>query len=291
MPRRVQIALLGAALLLSPPLMVTAVDAQAPPTLAVVLSRLHAYLVEYGEEYSATIATERYRQTSGRANDPLHREALLESDFGIIRVPGDAQWLGFRDVYRVDGKAVQDRNDRLARLFSDASGVSMSQATRIMADGARFNIGPVRRNINNPALVLRLLDPFNEFRLRFSKTDEETQDGVHLWVIRFDEQYTPTRVRTSQGEDEPAEGRVWVDPASGRLHRADITIRSTAAAMRSFRASLSVIFQEDARLHLWVPAKMTERYEAAEFDEVGGEATYSDYRQFGVKTEEQFLAR
>jgi hypothetical protein len=272
-------------------LAVAALGAQASPDLPEVLARLRAYLRAYGEQYSATIATERYRQISGFTNDPLHRETVLDSDFGIIRVPGEALWLGFRNVYRVDGTAVQDRNDRLAQLFSDASDASMSQATRIMAEGARFNIGPVQRNINNPALVLRLLDPSNEFRLRFSKVDEEAQDGVHVWVIRFEEQHTPTLVRTSQGEDEPAEGRVWVDPASGRLHRADITIRSTAPAMRSFRASLSVIFQEDARLHLWVPAKMTERYEAADIDYVGGEATYADYRQFGVKTEEHFLAR
>jgi hypothetical protein len=272
-------------------LAVVTLRAQASPALPEVLAKLNAYLKAYGQQYSASIATEHYTQISGFTNDPLHKETILDSDFGIVHVPGDAQWLGFRDVYRVDGKAVQDRNDRLARLFSDASGLSMTQATRIVADGARFNIGTVRRNINNPALVFRLLDPFNEFRLRFSKLDEETQGGVRLWVIRFFEQYTPTLVRTSQGDDEPAEGRIWVDPASGCLHRADITIRSTAPAMRSFRASLSVIFQEDARLRLWVPAKMTERYEASDIDYMAGEATYADYRQFGVKTDEQFLAR
>ena len=79
-----------------------------------------------------------------------------------------------------------------------------------------------------------------------------------------------------------------MDPLTGRLHRADITIRSTAAGRSSFRANLNVVFQEDARLHLWVPAKMTERYEAADIDFVGGEATYSGYRQFGVKTQENF---
>ena len=175
--RRIFTAVAFCAALVQP---VPAAQTETPPTLPDVLARLSAYLRTYGEQYSATIATERYTQTTGFRNDPLFKQTVLESDFGIVRVPGEARWLGFRDVYRVDGKAVQDRSDRLARLFGDASGISVSQGDRIMADGARFNIGPVRRNINNPALVFRLLDPSNEFRLRYGKADEDTQGGVHL---------------------------------------------------------------------------------------------------------------
>jgi hypothetical protein len=263
-------------------------SAQAALPLADVLGRMRAYLVAYGEQYSATIATERYRQTSGLVNDPLYKQTLLESDFGIVRVPGVGQWIGLRDVHRADGRAVENREDRLARLFANPLDAATTQADRIIEESARFNIGPVRRTINNPAIVLKLLDPENEFRLRFSKGGEETQDGVRLWVINFFEQYLPTLIRSSQGDDEPSQGRLWIEPVSGRLHRADITFRNAAPGMRSFRASLSVTFQEEQRLHIWVPAKMVERYESASIDFVGGEATYTDYRRFGVKTQEEF---
>jgi hypothetical protein len=264
--------------------------AQGNLSLTDVLRHMHAYLAVYGEQYSATIATEHYRQTSGLSNDPLYKEALLESDFGIVRVPGVGQWIGLRDVYRVNGTAVADRQDRLAKLFANPLDVAIAQADRIIDESARFNIGQVRRTINNPALVLKLLDPANEFRLRFSKGGEEPRGAVRLWVLNFFEQSVPTLIRSSRGDDEPSEGRLWVDPVSGRLHRADITFRNSAPGMRSFRASLSLTFQEDLRLHMWVPAKMVERYESANIDFVGGEATYSDYRQFGVKTEETFSA-
>lgn len=282
MGRRLQIVGVAAALLCGP-----AARAQAP-ALPDVLARLKAYLSTYGEEYSATVAIERYRQTAGRFSTVFYREAQLESEFGIVRVPGQGQWVGFRDVYRVDGRAVQDRSDRLAALFSESFYLGRSRAARIADESSRFNIGPVVRTINNPALVLKLLDPDNQFRHTFSKVDEDIEGGVRLWVIQFTENYSPTVVSTSRGDDEPAEGRAWVDPVTGRLHRADVSFRSTAPDKKSFRARLSVIFHEDARLHLWVPAKMTERYDGSDFDQMTGEATYSDYRRFNVDAKEDF---
>lgn len=282
MGRRLGIVALAAALLQG-----SVARAQAPD-LPEVLARLKAYLSSYAEQYSATVATERYRQTSGRFNTVFFRQANLESEFGIVRVPGQGQWVGFRDVYRVDGRAVQDRSDRLAGLFSESFYTVRSRAARIAEESTRFNIGPVLRTINNPALVLKFLDPDNQFRHTFAKADEDTEAGLRLWVIQFTETYSPTLVSTAQGDDEPGEGRIWVDPASGRLHRADVSFRSPAADTKSFRARLSVTFREDARLHLWVPAKMTERYDGSDFDAMTGEATYSDYRRFNVDAKEDF---
>ena len=42
---------------------------------------------------------------------------LLESEFGIVRVPNHPQWLGFRDVVKVHGKALS-RDTRVTRLDS-----------------------------------------------------------------------------------------------------------------------------------------------------------------------------
>jgi hypothetical protein len=283
-PRRIYVASVTALLI------AVAAHAQAPPNLTEVIVRLRAYLSAYGEQYSATVATERYKQTSGYSNDPVfYNEATLESDFGIVHVPGVGQWLGFRDVFRVSGRTVQDRSDRLAKLFADPSATSITQAMKIVEESTRFNIGNVRRTINDPSLVLELLDPSHEFQFGFSKAGEDTQDGVHLWVLSFEEQVSPTIVKDLKGNDEPATGRVWVDPETGRLHRADIIIKNLVTGIGALRASLSVTYQEDPHLHLWVPAKMTERYEGPGIDRLEGEATYTGYRQFGVKTEEQFV--
>lgn len=269
-------------MLLAPP-----ARGQAPAALGEVLEKFRAYLAAYSEQYSATVSTERYRQTSGSTGNPSgYREAFLESSFGLIRLREAGQWQGFRDVLRVDGKTVQDRQDRLAKLFADPSGVSLAQAIAVAEEGARFNIGPVHRTINNPALVLEMVAPSHHSRLYFSKGGDDTLDGVRVWVINFSEQPGPTLVRSSRGDYQPADGRIWVDPLSGRLHRAEVTIRIPNGG---FRESLSVTFREDPKLPFWVPGKMIERYDGPGIDGVGGEATYSDYRLFSVNTQEDFL--
>jgi hypothetical protein len=108
----------------------------------------------------ATIAIERYNQRVGS----LER-VELESEFGIVRVPDNPQWLGFRDVMRVNGKAVERRDERLAGLFENLTVSAIEQAGQISAESARFNIGPLRRSINDPALVLELLDWRNARRM------------------------------------------------------------------------------------------------------------------------------
>src|SRR4030095_6613963 len=82
---------------------------QSPPSFGDVMGRVAEYLKAYGREYSATVATERYEQADGA------RSVMLESEFGIMKLAGNAQWLGFRDVVSVDGKPVGDREVRLTR--------------------------------------------------------------------------------------------------------------------------------------------------------------------------------
>src|SRR4051812_43937382 len=86
--------------------------AQNAEALPDVLDRLHAYLSDYAERLPATIASEHYIQRAGSTNS-----VVLDSDFGIVRLPGLDAWLGFRDVLRRNGKPVGDREARLDKLF------------------------------------------------------------------------------------------------------------------------------------------------------------------------------
>src|SRR4029077_8233712 len=111
---------------------------------------------------------ERYKQSAG--SGALYTEALLESEFGIVKIPGYEGWLGFRDVLRVNGRPVQDHESRLQDLLLSPAPGAIDQAWRITEESARRNIGAVQRNINNPAIVLQLFDRRNHPRLRFTKT-------------------------------------------------------------------------------------------------------------------------
>jgi hypothetical protein len=264
--------------------------AQAVPALDEVLTRLADYLTAYAEEYSSTVATEHYTQTYSSGSTRGQR--TLEAEFGIVRLPGDAGWVGFRDVTRVDGRPIADREGRLGKLFLDPSLKSMKQAEAISEESTRFNVGPIRRSVNNPTTVLIALDARNQTRFKFSKDGETMLNGTRVWILRFAEQVKPTIIQTLAHNDEPMQGRAWVDAVTGRLMRAEITVKTITmnprlALVNLFTATIDVLFQEDPRLQLWVPATMTERYSDNGREFAAGDATYTNYRRFGVETREE----
>ena len=74
------------------------------PSLAEILERLSTYLDDYADKLSRTVASERYTQTSGLGQPGVGVAAVLESEFGIVKVPDYEGWLGFRDVLKVNGR-------------------------------------------------------------------------------------------------------------------------------------------------------------------------------------------
>lgn len=245
-------------------------------TLAVVLARLHQYLGEYAELLPATVALERYHQSVG-----ITERVLLESEFGIVRVPNHPQWLGFRDVVTVNGKAVAGRDQRLLALFENLTVSAIEQARRISIESARFNIGPVIRTINDPAVVLELLDSRNADRMKFRKEREGTLNNIPAWVVRFEETGRPTIVRTSSLQDVPSSGRAWIDPSTGRLLR----VQAAIGTLRGVNCEVDVTFQKAPQLDFWVPATMRESCFDGAFRQQG-DATYENYRKFTVDTRE-----
>ena len=280
-----------------------ALSAQTEPALDQVLERMRAYLVDYAKNLPAMIAAEKYQQRSGSGVRAQRR--LLESDYGIIQLPGELEWLGFREVLAIDGKPVPDSAHRLAEIFSgvirlkpEATGseksvsrksVALSQARQIAEESARYNIGPIYRTINDPSFVLEFLDGRNSHRVKFSKNGEQTVDGIRAWVIRFEEIGRPTIIQTRERRDQPAQGRAWIDPATGRILRAEATVQPGLGA-GNFIGIIDVTFSHDEKLGFAVPSKMTEKYTNRNLVIVSsGEATYGNYRKFTVDVEEDVV--
>jgi hypothetical protein len=257
-----------------------ALSAQQPvPSLELVLERFREYLTAYSQAYAATVAAEIYIQ---HVNEPKPRSVRLESEFAMVRIPGSVEWLGFRDVQRVDRKDVTGRRGRLADFFANPAGLSLGVASRIAEESAQYNIGPSRRTVNNPAIVLEILDPRHHRRFRFAKGGDERFGGMRAWMIRIEEQSRPTIVRRSRGIDEPVSGRVWVEPESGTLLRAALQISIDRGA-REF-LDMDVTFGLEPQLKMWVPVRLRELHAVRTRHLQTGEATYVDYRQFVVQS-------
>jgi hypothetical protein len=269
-------ALLGIASIATPRVMTD------EPNLKDVLRRMGAYVESYGEKASIVVGTERYTQDTRGSGDLSAATRLLVSDFAIVRADAMSGWLGFRDVLDVDGKPVADHEERLAHVLMASQG-RYDEARRLSDESARFNIGSIQRNFNEPVAVLFYFSPKNQDRFKFSAR-AVGDDGVR--EIGFEEDGRATIIRTPDGQPVPSTGSVWVRPADGTIVRT--LLKVPVIPMRDARGQrgsgqVDVTYRRVEALDMWLPWTMTEAFETTKgttWERINGRAVYSNYRQF-----------
>jgi hypothetical protein len=263
--------------------------ASAPPArdveLQLALARLTEYAGGYERQYAGLVAEEDYLQAS--RSDKVR----LRSDFLLVRPAGTEGWVSFRDVFEVNGRAVRDRDDRLKRLFLDPSPEARARLKAVKDESARYNIGDIERNVNVPLFPLLFLTPENRLRFQFTLAGTRTVAGVPVWRIDVEERARPTLIVGTKGRDEPVSGWFFIDRMTGAIVETGLRMDQ-----EEFTAEITVQYRRDAALGLWVPAEMRETYRIAAPAGtpkdwapmvLTGEATYSNFRRFQVKTEEK----
>jgi hypothetical protein len=250
---------------------------QATVEVDEILRKAAAFIAAFERESPAVVSEETYRQMSGQTM------RTLRSDLLVIGDP-DAGWVGFRDVYEVDGRPVRDREERLMELFLHPHPDRLQQARRIAAEGARHNlrVGPydVNRTTNMPLMALRFLRGPNQQRSTFRLAGTRRIDGRTFVGLAFQERGTPRIIASS--DNAAASGRFWIDPDSGAVARSELSFETGDTRVR-VRMVSHVSYGIDERLQVWMPLTMEEEYF------VGGasltaHATYSNVRRFAVDT-------
>ena len=268
--------------------MSTVVFSRKAPTLADVLAQAAKYIAEYELAFSAVVSEERYQQTllgviarGGRESRTLRSDVLLV-------LGKETGWVTFRDVYEVDGRAVRDRQDRLANLILKPTSDAAEQARRIAEEGARFNLGPVIRTINTPTMALQVLRTADQPRSAFRLVRHTRLAGAQAAEVEFTEIGRPRFVGTQ--DDAAASGRFWIETGSGRVLKSEFTLASAGN-----EATFVVTYERHEKLAMLVPVTMAETYLLArEFraasrisarpTQIEGYATYSNFRRFSVDT-------
>lgn len=254
---------------------------RAPLSLKDVMRRVGAYVDGYGDKASIVVCTERYEQQSDTSTSAKQTRTLT-SDFALVYADAIHGWLGFRDVMDVDGRAVQDREDRLAHVLMGAEG-RFDEARRLSDESARFNLGNVQRNFNTPTSALFFFLSDNQDRFKFA-TRRVLDDGT--WEIAFSETSKPTMIRTPEGDPVKTTGTIWVRPDDGVVVR---TVLEVDTLMRRLRppqhgkGAIDVRYRLVETLGMWLPQTMDESFEAKRqdaWDRVTGHAEYSNYRRF-----------
>lgn len=255
-----------------------------------LLFRANEYVVKYQQQFSGLVSEERYTQRILNSNGAEKRVRTLVSDYLLVALTGDSLWRSLRDVREVDGVPVRDREQRLIDLFIKPSRNLERQVGRLLGDSARYNIGEIQRNFNQPVLPLIFLDPINQHRFAFTRESEEQLEHGLAQVVAFVEHVRPTLIqlipyRRAARIDAYAKGRFWLDSATGRVLKSELVVGDARSRVG---ATVTSVYEPHETLGMWVPVTMEERYwdpSDERSDVITGRAEYGSYRRFQVYTE------
>jgi hypothetical protein len=268
-------------LLLSACALTTVASAQRGDDL---LLRVGSFVRAASDQLDGVIADETYRQElyaqpSFRSTRPRIRQRSMRSEalFLFLRLRAGNAWMFVRNVVAVDGTPVPDSGDRLDRLFEDSSIDAAAYLRQLQRENARFDIGPVVRTLGDPTFALRYLEPQTQARFVFSRNGTARLGDTRATKLRFSEHRRPYVV-TVDGMDGQSTGTMWIDEADGSVLRTELRVAQPSG--RGAAARITVDFQRDPRLRIWVPKMMSEQYDAMNGQMTSGSASYANFRRF-----------
>jgi hypothetical protein len=259
-------------------------------SLNLLLGRAAWYVIDFISNFSNVVSEETYVQESSvplQSVALLNRRAqaarsrVLKSDFLLVAVGAGDERVSFRDVFEVDGQRLRDREQRLSRLFLKPSEDTLDQAYRIQEESSRYNLGNMKRTVNNPVLPLAILEGGFQSRFHYKLGRRDPKVGPNVWVIEYQEHASPSIIKGRADLDLFSHGRVWVELDTGRVLMTEILLEQPA-----LRAKITTMFRFDPRFEIAVPVEMREEYIFDTGTRVKAVATYDRFRRFNVATDE-----
>ena len=251
------------------------VDPQPDVSLKALVAAASRYVAKYQQDFAFLIADESYSQTRTDAGGHV-QDRLMKSEFFLTYLRADDEWVAVRDVMEVDGQPVQTRED--LRVLLAKGGEIRGLISQVIARNARYNIGEVTRNFNEPTLPLLLVGEKRVNEVKFSRR-AVIRDGIATVVtLAFEERGRPTLVRGPEGSI-PAEGEITIEAGTGVIRKTTFELDRAGV-----KVNLTTDYALDKKLNLWLPSVFTERYDTRSpaTEVVMCQATYANYRRFDV---------
>jgi len=248
-----------------------------------LVSRASAYVADYQQRLTAVVADEEYTQAilaqvPVEPGMPLTRR--LRSEVFFVFEPIDRQWMAIRDTMLVDGQPVRDKLSA-RQAFETLSPWEVRR--RFSEFNARWNLGRITRNFNEPTLALLVFDEQHRSRFTFDRRAVSRTPDAVLATLEFRERERPTLIRDVLLGAVFSRGEIVVD-AGGEVRRTSFRLE-----LEGVRAELITDYAPNEKLGMRVPSVFRERYErgregSKRYDRISCEAVYSNYRRFDVLT-------
>ena len=242
-----------------------------------VIAAAERYLSAYQQQLTFLLADETYRQDVFGGTPAPTASRMMAGELFVTFLAADHAWLAVHDIARVDDVPVADREDLRTLLSREPAA---GAARRLVQRNARFNIGSIVRNFNEPTLGLLVLDRRRRSQFKFSGRRIDRDGPTELVTLGFRETDRPTLVRGLDGRDVYSTGELVVEAGTGRIRRTFMQF-----TYDSIVAQLTTVYVHDPKLDLWVPATFTERYERTRpgYELILCQASYADWRRFEVQ--------
>ena len=239
-----------------------------------VVTAASAYVAGYQKDMAFVLADEVSAQQVAQASSRSVQKRDTRAEFFLTYLPNEGAWISVRDVREVDGAPITDTDD-VRSLIQRAP--LWRLASVIAEKNSRFNIGNVRRTFNEPTLGLLVVSALNQRRFKFDRVS--VSNGTSPVVtLKFTERDRPTLIMGTVGEPVYTRGELDVEAATERIERTRMEM-----TLGSVHATLTTAYAPDAKLNLWVPAVMSERYEQTAGEQrqtITVETEYTNYRRF-----------
>jgi hypothetical protein len=242
-----------------------------------LLPKIADYIQSFITGFSNVVAEEAYKQ---QISSP-RRNRQLKSDLMLVKYPGADGWLIFRDTFEVDGKSVRSEPERLTKLFVEPPENAFRRAREITSASAKFNLANIG-TINNPLMVLALMQDMNQPRFRFTLGNIEKSLGPDVRVVQFQEFQSPSLIKVDGNADIFTNGLLWVEQATGRIVKTQLNLGKRGSGIQ-----IETRFRADPDLQIDVPASLKEWYPDGYGGDITGEASYTRFRRFQVTTDEE----
>lgn len=212
--------------------------------------------------------------------DAGSKDRVTHGELFLTFLKADGDWIAVHDVAMVNGEPVPDREE-LAPLLQRGS--LQSIRADVTERNARFNIGSVSRNFNEPTLALLVFEPVRVPDFDFSiEPVSADAGGVRLATLRFAQKRDMAGTFINgYGHGRPrVEGHAVVEADTGRVRQTLVTLD-----VDELSVALTTTYIGDATSDLWLPSVFLERYESRrkgskEVDTA--ETHYTNFRRFQV---------
>lgn len=249
----------------------TMAAAQSAPRTGEMVSRVSAYVQAYERDFAFLVADEFSRQTV-RERDTVTLTRQTRGELFATFLDDDRTWMSVHDVTEVDGRPIPSGLSVRDQLMTEPLRVV---AARVAAANARYNIGRVTRNFNEPTLALVVFEPRWRDDVRFTRDRVTTSPAGVVVTLRFEDRRRDVLVRSQAGPVR-MQGSAEVDAETGTVQHTTITFDDGSVS-----ADLETIYAHDANVNRAVPVRFTETYRHHRTGEsTRVDTTLSNYRRF-----------